>query len=196
MRKNQKLHTISSSAWLPSLIRDWRGWAEGSAWLPPSDDHKSQFVIHSSLHSNYFLGHNHKIPPAFPVISSRRTPKAQTHFPNWGCCYHSAPELLCHLLSPFLQLQTDPWVTAPKWVTQPWDLLQRGFSALTHGSITTGDLHSPAKESVCPCSFAHCSPWGHCHHCGCGHPVKLSCPFTRTSKSCQTTAAIFPFFDF
>lgn len=88
------------------MIRAWTGWAEGTARLPPSDDVKSQPVIHSILHSNYLPGHNHRIPPAFPVISSRRTPKAQTGFPNLGSCCHSAPELLCHLLSPFLQLHT------------------------------------------------------------------------------------------
>lgn len=178
-------HLISSSAWFPSLIRDWRGWAEGSAWLPPSEDVKRQFVIHSILHGNYFLGHNHKIPPVVPVISSRRTQKLR-----WISLTLAAVAILtqkcsvtpCHISS---SCKTDPWVMAPKWVTQSWHL--------THSMVTTRDLlfyHPPTQESVCSCSFVCHSPWEHCCHCRCEHAVKLSLPFGRTSKSCQTTAAI------
>lgn len=70
----------------------------GKLMASSTDDVKGQFVIQTSLH---FLGHNNKIPPVFPAITSRRTSKVQIYFPNLGCCCHS----FLDLLSPFIQLQ-------------------------------------------------------------------------------------------
>lgn len=107
-----------------------------------TDDVKGQFVIHSSLH---FLGLNNKIPPVFPVISLRRTSKVHLYFPNLGCCHHSFLELLCHLLSPFLQLQTN-LNSGPKMGDPDVGLSTERFSALAHSTTTRDPFchHPPA----------------------------------------------------